>query len=67
MLLEKIKTPGLSHLSYLIGSGGQAAVIDPRRDCECYVEMARAAGYYPDGEAALRLEKPLAGVSREDQ
>lgn len=44
MLLEKIKTPGLSHLSYLVGSGGKAAVIDPRRDCECYLEMARAAG-----------------------
>ena len=44
MLLEKIKTPGLSHLSYLIGSGGKAAVIDPRRDCECYLEMARAEG-----------------------
>lgn len=44
MILEKIKTPGLSHLSYLIGSGGKAAVIDPRRDCEIYVEMARAEG-----------------------
>lgn len=44
MLLEKIKTPGLSHLSYLIGSGGKAAVIDPRRDCEIYVEKARAQG-----------------------
>ena len=44
MLLEKIKTPGLAHLSYLVGSGGQAAVIDPRRDCAIYVEKARAAG-----------------------
>lgn len=44
MLLEKIKTPGLSHLSYLIGSGGKAAVIDPRRDCEIYLERACAAG-----------------------
>ena len=44
MLLEKIKTPGLSHLSYLVSSGGQAAVIDPRRDCAIYVEKARAAG-----------------------
>ncbi|WP_120075759.1 MBL fold metallo-hydrolase [Aurantiacibacter odishensis] len=44
MLLEKIKTPGLSHLSYLVGSGSQAAVIDPRRDCEIYVEKARAEG-----------------------
>ncbi|OLF37132.1 MULTISPECIES: MBL fold metallo-hydrolase [unclassified Psychrobacter] len=44
MLLEKIKTPGLSHLSYLVGSDGKAAVIDPRRDCDIYVEKARAAG-----------------------
>ncbi|GGC34317.1 MBL fold hydrolase [Novosphingobium marinum] len=44
MLLEKIKTPGLSHLSYLIGSGGEAAVVDPRRDCEIYVEKARSQG-----------------------
>lgn len=44
MILEKIKTPGLSHLSYLIGAGGKAAVIDPRRDCEIYVEKARSEG-----------------------
>ncbi|MEN3975949.1 MBL fold metallo-hydrolase [Emcibacter sp. SYSU 3D8] len=44
MLLEKIKTPGLSHLSYLVGSGGKAMVVDPRRDCEIYVEKARAEG-----------------------
>ncbi|MEN2752204.1 MBL fold metallo-hydrolase [Psychrobacter sp. FBL11] len=44
MLLEKIKTPGLAHLSYLVGSNGEAAVIDPRRDCDIYVEKARAAG-----------------------
>lgn len=44
MLFEKVKTPGLSHLSYVIGAGRQAAVIDPRRDCEIYVETARAEG-----------------------
>ncbi|MGM8885844.1 MBL fold metallo-hydrolase [Psychrobacter sp. 1U2] len=44
MLFEKIKTPGLSHLSYLFGSNGQAAVVDPRRDCAIYIEKARAAG-----------------------
>lgn len=44
MLLEKIKTPGLAHLSYLIGSGGDAAVIDPRRDCDIYLDMARRQG-----------------------
>lgn len=44
MLLEKIKTPGLAHLSYLIGSAGEAAVIDPRRDCDIYLDKARAEG-----------------------
>ncbi|MEE2565896.1 MBL fold metallo-hydrolase [Hyphobacterium marinum] len=44
MYLEKIKTDGLSHLSYILGSDGQAAVIDPRRDCDIYLERARARG-----------------------
>ncbi len=44
MFIEKIKSEGLAHLSWLIGDGGQAAVIDPRRDCEIYVEKAAAAG-----------------------
>ncbi|MHB8163827.1 MAG: MBL fold metallo-hydrolase [Methanoregula sp.] len=41
MLFERIISEGISHFSYLIGSGGQAAVIDPRRDCEIYLEIAR--------------------------
>ncbi len=44
MFLEKIKTEGLAHLSYVVGSDGEAAVIDPRRDVEVYVELARARG-----------------------
>lgn len=44
MFIEKIKSDGLAHLSYLIGDSGQAAVVDPRRDCEVYVEMAAARG-----------------------
>lgn len=44
MFIEKIKTPGLAHLSYVLGSNGEAAVIDPRRDCNVYVEMASARG-----------------------
>jgi rhodanese-related sulfurtransferase len=35
--IETIRSPGLSHLSYLIGHQGHAAVIDPRRDCHVYV------------------------------
>ncbi len=41
MLFERIVSEGIAHISYLIGSGGKAAVIDPRRDCEIYLEIAR--------------------------
>ena len=34
----------LSQLSYLIGSGGEAAVIDPQRDVDHYIRDAEAAG-----------------------
>ncbi len=44
MLLEKIKTPGLAQLSYLVGAGDAAAVIDPRRDCQIYIDKARVQG-----------------------
>jgi glyoxylase-like metal-dependent hydrolase (beta-lactamase superfamily II)/rhodanese-related sulfurtransferase len=35
----------LAHASYLIGSEGEAAVIDPRRDVDEYIEEARAHGF----------------------
>ena len=44
MFIEKIKSEGLAQLSYLIGDGNEAAVIDPRRDCEIYAQMARERG-----------------------
>ncbi len=44
MFLEKVKSPGLAHLSYIVGHGGQAAVIDPRRDCAVYVAIAHENG-----------------------
>jgi hydroxyacylglutathione hydrolase len=34
----------LAHASYLIGSDGEAAVVDPRRDVDSYIEEARAQG-----------------------
>src|SRR5438067_5581942 len=34
----------LAHASYLIGSGGEAAVIDPQRDVEQYINEAEAQG-----------------------
>jgi len=44
MFLEKVKSDGLSHLSYIIGDGGYAAVIDPRRDCQIYLDIAYRNG-----------------------
>jgi hydroxyacylglutathione hydrolase len=44
MFVHRVKTEGLAHLSYVIGDGGQAAVIDPRRDCRIYQEIAYKQG-----------------------
>ncbi len=44
MFLSVVRSEGLGHLSYLVGDGDQAAVIDPRRDCDVYVEMAYREG-----------------------
>jgi hydroxyacylglutathione hydrolase len=43
MIFEQVHTPGIAQLSYLIGddSTGTAAVIDPRADVDCYLELAR--------------------------
>ncbi|HEU5251473.1 MAG TPA: rhodanese-like domain-containing protein [Thermoanaerobaculia bacterium] len=34
----------LAHASYMIGSNGEAAVVDPRRDVDSYIDEARAQG-----------------------
>ncbi|MFO7655298.1 MAG: MBL fold metallo-hydrolase [Candidatus Krumholzibacteriia bacterium] len=44
MFLHTIRSGGLAHLSYLVGAGGQAAVIDPRRDVGVYLDRARHEG-----------------------
>jgi hydroxyacylglutathione hydrolase len=46
LVLEQIKSPGLAQLSYLVGddAAGVAAVIDPRRDIEIYLQKARELG-----------------------
>ncbi len=41
MLFLCIKSESLAHNSYIIGSGGEAAVIDPRRDIDAYLDIAR--------------------------
>ena len=41
MIFERIKSEGLAHISYFLGSDEEATVIDPRRDCQVYLELAR--------------------------
>jgi len=40
MIFERIKANGLAHNSYFIGSGNIAAVIDPKRDIQDYLDLA---------------------------
>src|SRR5438045_4171631 len=40
MFEKRFYVEGLAHASYLIGAGGEAAVIDPKRDVDDYLETA---------------------------
>lgn len=46
MFLHQFFVKGLGHASYLVGDpeGGEAAVIDPRRDIDAYLALARDEG-----------------------
>lgn len=44
MFLETVHSEGLAHVSYIVGDGEEAAVIDPRRDCHIYIEIAQRHG-----------------------
>lgn len=44
MILERMKSEGVAHNSYLIGSESNAAVIDPRPDCQIYIDLAQQHG-----------------------
>lgn len=44
MILRKITSEGLAHNSYFLSAGGEAAVIDPRRDIGAYLDLALETG-----------------------
>lgn len=44
MFIEKVRSEGLAHISYFLESNGEAAVIDPRRDVDEYLELSRSRG-----------------------
>ena len=37
MIVRKIKSSIVAHISYFIGSGVEVLVVDPRRDCMIYL------------------------------
>jgi glyoxylase-like metal-dependent hydrolase (beta-lactamase superfamily II)/rhodanese-related sulfurtransferase len=46
MLFRQVYLGCLAHASYLIGSDGEAAVVDPQRDVDLYLEEAARAGLH---------------------
>jgi hydroxyacylglutathione hydrolase len=44
VIFERVKSEGIAHNSYLLGSESEAAVIDPRRDCQVYLDLAQRRG-----------------------
>ncbi len=41
MKLQTVKSEGLAHNSYFLSDSGEAAVVDPRRDIEIYLNIAK--------------------------
>ena len=44
MFLKRYFIEGLAHASYLFGAGGEAAVVDPKRDVDDYIADAATEG-----------------------
>ncbi|NLX47205.1 MAG: MBL fold metallo-hydrolase [Euryarchaeota archaeon] len=41
MFLKRVRSDGLAHISYFLESKGEAAVVDPRRDVDDYLLLAK--------------------------
>jgi hydroxyacylglutathione hydrolase len=44
MIFKRLKSKVVSHLSYLIGAGTEAFVVDPQRDVQPYLDLAKKHG-----------------------
>lgn len=42
MKLQRFEVPGLAHYSYAIAGNGEAAIVDPKRDIDTYLDYAAA-------------------------
>ena len=45
MFFERMESEGLAHYSYIIGMKHEGFVIDPRRDCDTYMDRGRRHGF----------------------
>jgi len=41
LIFERIKSEGLAHISYITGFKNEEVVIDPRRNCQFYIDIAQ--------------------------
>jgi hydroxyacylglutathione hydrolase len=46
MIYRKIKSDVVAHLSYFIGSATEAMVVDPQRDVDIYLKIAKENGLH---------------------
>jgi len=44
IFLDVLRSEGLAHLSYILGQGLEAVVIDPRRDIGAYLDITNRRG-----------------------
>ncbi|WP_339897670.1 MBL fold metallo-hydrolase [uncultured Gilvimarinus sp.] len=44
MELVRIETPKISHYAYVLADGGEAVVVDPRRDVDAYLQAVQSLG-----------------------
>lgn len=58
MFFERIKTPGIAHLAYILAEDGVALIVDPGRDVQRYLEILH--------EKELRLRWVLETHRQED-
>jgi hydroxyacylglutathione hydrolase len=67
VVFERVRTDGLAHLSYLIGdrTTGRAAVIDPRRDVDVYLDLARRHGLTITDAVETHIHADFVSGSRE--
>src|SRR5579875_2025652 len=65
MELQRWEVAGLGHYSYLIASHGLAAVVDPRRDVDGYLECAAARGWKITHVVETHIHADYASGARE--